>query len=53
MNRLFAVGLLSAAMAAPAVAQTPIKIGEINSYSSMPQFTQPYRQGWVNWGMEE
>lgn len=24
----------------------PIKIGEINSYSSIPQFTQPYRQGW-------
>ena len=23
-----------------------IKIGEINSYSSMPQFTAPYRQGW-------
>ena len=30
-----------------AQAQTgPIKIGEINSYSSMPQFTTPYRQGW-------
>ncbi|MBI2750391.1 MAG: ABC transporter substrate-binding protein [Burkholderiales bacterium] len=24
----------------------PIKIGEINSYSSMPQFTTPYKQGW-------
>jgi branched-chain amino acid transport system substrate-binding protein len=24
----------------------PIKIGEINSYSSIPQFTQPYKQGW-------
>ncbi len=24
----------------------PIKIGEINSYSAIPQFTQPYRQGW-------
>lgn len=24
----------------------PIKIGEINSYSNMAQFTQPYRQGW-------
>jgi branched-chain amino acid transport system substrate-binding protein len=46
MNRLIAVGLLFAAAAAPVVAQTPIKIGEINSYSSMPQFTQPYRQGW-------
>jgi len=24
----------------------PIKIGEINSYSTIPQFTGPYRQGW-------
>lgn len=24
----------------------PIKIGEINSYSNIPQFTVPYRQGW-------
>lgn len=24
----------------------PIKIGEINSYSAIPQFTTPYRQGW-------
>jgi branched-chain amino acid transport system substrate-binding protein len=39
-------GLLSFA-AIGAQAQTgPIKIGEINSYSSMPQFTTPYRQGW-------
>jgi len=30
----------------PAWAQTPIKIGEINSYSAIPQFTQPYKQGW-------
>jgi len=27
-------------------AQTPIRIGEINSYSAIPQFTQPYKQGW-------
>jgi len=26
--------------------QTPIRIGEINSYSAIPQFTQPYKQGW-------
>jgi branched-chain amino acid transport system substrate-binding protein len=26
--------------------KAPIKIGEINSYSTIPQFTQPYRQGW-------
>ena len=24
----------------------PIKIGEINSYSTIPQFTTPYKQGW-------
>ena len=24
----------------------PIKIGEINSYSTLPQFTEPYRNGW-------
>lgn len=24
----------------------PIKIGEINSYSTIPQFTVPYRMGW-------
>ena len=24
----------------------PIRIGEINSYSNIPQFTTPYRQGW-------
>ncbi len=30
-----------------AIAQPkPIKIGEINSYSNIPQFTVPYRQGW-------
>lgn len=26
--------------------KAPIKIGEINSYSSIPQLSQPYRQGW-------
>ena len=36
-----------AAMSVAAFAQPgPIKIGEINSYSSIPQFTTPYRQGW-------
>jgi branched-chain amino acid transport system substrate-binding protein len=40
-----ATGLLSAA-ASTVFAQIPIKIGEINSYSAMPQFTQLYKQGW-------
>ncbi len=40
-------GCLLASMAvALAASGMPIKIGEINSYSTMPQFTQPYRQGW-------
>jgi branched-chain amino acid transport system substrate-binding protein len=45
MKRLITTGLLSAA-ATTVLAQTPIKIGEINSYSAIPQFTQPYKQGW-------
>jgi branched-chain amino acid transport system substrate-binding protein len=45
MKRLIATGLLSAA-ATTVLAQTPIKIGEINSYSAIPQFTMPYKKGW-------
>ena len=41
-----ALMLASVASMAQAASRTPIKIGEINSYSTMPQFTQPYRQGW-------
>ena len=36
------LGACAAVLAQPAA----IKIGEINSYSTMPQFTTPYRQGW-------
>src|SRR5271168_3697800 len=40
--------ILAAAFAAagPAVADDTIKIGEINSYSAIPSFTEPYRKGW-------
>jgi branched-chain amino acid transport system substrate-binding protein len=39
--------VMAMATISAAQAQTkPIKIGEINSYSSIPQFTVPYRQGW-------
>jgi len=38
--------LLLAPAASFAQSGPPIKIGEINSYSAIPQFTQPYRQGW-------
>jgi branched-chain amino acid transport system substrate-binding protein len=35
-----------AGMANAASAQSEIKIGEINSYSLLPGFTDPYRKGW-------
>ncbi|HEV7874314.1 MAG TPA: ABC transporter substrate-binding protein, partial [Enterovirga sp.] len=38
--------LLSISAALPAFAQGEIKIGEINSYSGLPAFTEPYRKGW-------
>ena len=40
--------LAFAAFATPAAAQGggDIKIGEINSYSALPAFTEPYRKGW-------
>jgi branched-chain amino acid transport system substrate-binding protein len=46
--KIFALGLLACATASSAaLAQnTPIKIGEINSYSTIAQFTTPYKQGW-------
>nr|WP_294527403.1 ABC transporter substrate-binding protein [uncultured Rhodopila sp.] len=39
----------AAALAAPAAGRAqpaPIRIGEINSYSAIPSFTLPYRNGW-------
>jgi branched-chain amino acid transport system substrate-binding protein len=42
---LLAAGL-GALPAARAQGAAPIRIGEINSYSTIPQFTVPYRQGW-------
>jgi branched-chain amino acid transport system substrate-binding protein len=44
----FALGLLvcAAASSAATAQSTPIKIGEINSYSTIAQFTTPYKQGW-------
>ena len=42
--------LLATALAAPAIvraqASAPIRIGEINSYTAVPAFTLPYRNGW-------
>ena len=43
----YALAALAATLSLSAFAQSkPIKIGEINSYSNIPQFTTPYRQGW-------
>jgi branched-chain amino acid transport system substrate-binding protein len=45
MNKL--LFLIAALLAAPlAAAQQPIRIGEISSYSTVPAFTIPYRNGW-------
>jgi branched-chain amino acid transport system substrate-binding protein len=38
--------LLGLSAALPAFAQGEIKVGEINSYSGLPAFTEPYRKGW-------
>ena len=41
--------VVGAAVALPIGARSqsvPIRIGEINSYSTIPQFTVPYRMGW-------
>ena len=38
--------LLVTVLIAQSAPNPPIKIGEINSYSTMPQFTLPYRNGW-------
>jgi branched-chain amino acid transport system substrate-binding protein len=43
-NFLFA--LIALLAVAPAAAQQPIRIGEISSYSTVPAFTIPYRNGW-------
>ena len=38
--------ILFSGMAQSAMAQGEVKIGEINSYSLLPAFTEPYRKGW-------
>jgi len=41
-----ALVIVAAGSAGSAMAQSEIKIGEINSYSILPAFTEPYRKGW-------
>ena len=38
------IGLVN--LGAPALAQSTIKIGELNSYKAQPAFLEPYRKGW-------
>ena len=38
--------LLGMGLAGGAIAQEPIKIGELNSYKAIPAFLEPYRKGW-------
>jgi branched-chain amino acid transport system substrate-binding protein len=48
-SQLLALAAASAVvvcLGTPAVAQTTIKIGELNSYKSQPAFLEPYRKGW-------
>jgi branched-chain amino acid transport system substrate-binding protein len=45
ITTLAAVLVLGAAGFGPAHAADPIKIGDINAYSSMPSFATPYRNG--------
>src|SRR5258705_6108109 len=40
------LAIMIGGMANSAMAQSEIKIGEINSYSLLPAFTEPYRKGW-------
>jgi branched-chain amino acid transport system substrate-binding protein len=42
---MFAVAL-AGALAQPAAAQEPIKLGELNSYKVFASFLEPYRKGW-------
>lgn len=49
LSRRSLLAASAASLAAPAVARaagTPIRIGEINSYTAVPAFTLPYRNGW-------
>ena len=46
VRTLLAATAASLALLGPAQAADEIKIGEINSYSGLPAFTQPYKKGW-------
>ena len=39
--------LLTVASAVAGIAAEPLKIGDLNSYTSLPAFSLPYRNGWI------
>src|ERR1700754_5249579 len=41
-----AAALVALSLMAPASAQAPIKLGELNSYKVFPAFLEPYKKGW-------
>jgi len=45
-QRLLIFAAALAALAGPALAQEPIRIGELNSYKVFAAFLEPYRKGW-------
>jgi branched-chain amino acid transport system substrate-binding protein len=45
-RRLIFAAAFAAALAQPAAAQEPIRIGELNSYKAFASFLDPYRKGW-------
>lgn len=46
LGTLVGAVLAAAPLTAPKAAEPAIRIGEINSYTGLPAFTIPYRQGW-------
>ena len=46
MKRTLLAITLFALAASAAIAQSTIKIGEINSYKAQPAFLEPYKKGW-------
>lgn len=47
LTALAAVAAMSTAVPAALAAEEPIRIGEMNSYTRLPAFTIPYRNGWL------
>jgi branched-chain amino acid transport system substrate-binding protein len=47
LRSAIAAVLLTLASAAAGIAAEPIKIGDLNSYTSLPAFSLPYRNGWL------